>query len=169
VNKKMTAEEVIAKLNLTPLPLEGGFFRQTYKGTQAIEFPALGMRSVSTAIFYLVTPESFSALHRVKSDEMFHFYAGDPVEMIQISPSGELTKHVVGSGFMEGQSPQVLVEIGVWQGLKLKEGGSWALMGTTVAPGFEYDDFDLGKRSRLVAQFPQHRESIIKLTRESDE
>ena len=122
-------------------------------------------RTSSTAIYYLVTPDDFSALHKVASDEIFHFYSGDPVEMIQIDEDGKLTHHTLGSDIFKGQSPQVVVRHGVWQGLRLKHGGAWALMGTTVSPGFEFEDFVLGGRDELTKAFPQHRDDIIRFTR----
>ena len=156
------ANEVIKKLDLKPLPGEGGYFRETYKSDIDLPASTVGIRSqsirhISTAIYYLVTPESFSALHRIKSDEVFHFYAGDPVEMIQIDESGTSTPITLGSDVLNGQSPQVLVRRGTWQGLKLKADGKWALMGTTVAPGFEFEDFELGDQEKMVQLFPHLR------------
>ncbi len=161
-NAKLSAKDVMEKLKLSPLPKEGGFFRQTYKSEIESQFNQSGRRSVCTAIYYLVTPDSFSALHRVKSDEMFHFYCGDPVEMIQIAE--QLSTHTLGSDLTEGHSPQVLVERGIWQGLRLVSGGRWALMGTTVAPGFEFEDFELGSRTELLKEFPNLSDAIVKFT-----
>ena len=171
VQKMMTAEEIIKKLDLKPLPEEGGYYRETFRA-EKVNAPAsifginsAGTRTASTAIYYLVTPESFSALHKVASDEIFHFYSGDPVEMIQIDEAGNLTHYVMGSDIFNGHSPQVVVRKGVWQGLRLKKGGGWALMGTTVSPGFEFEDFELGERDELIKIFPQHRENINSYTR----
>lgn len=171
----MTALEIIKKLDLKPLPEEGGYYRETYR-SDAPQLPARsygieaeGNRTVSTAIYYLVIPESFSALHRVKSDEMFHFYSGDPVEMIQIDESGRLEKFVLGNDIAAGHTPQVMVPHGVWQALRLKQGGSWALMGTTVAPGFEFQDFEVGLREPMLQAFPQHRADILRFSRALDE
>lgn len=169
------AKEIIEKLDLKPLPEEGGYYRETYRG-DAGRVPArlFGInsatdRSISTGIYYLVVPESFSALHRVKSDEIFHFYSGDAVEMIQIDESGNLRRFTLGSDLFAGEVPQVLVPRGVWQALRLKQGGKWALMGTTVAPGFEFEDFEVGVRDTMIEQFPQHRNDIIRFTREQNE
>lgn len=170
-----SAYDVIRLLDLKPLPEEGGYFRETYRDSAAVlpakyfEINAETNRTISTGIFYLVIPESFSALHRVKSDEVFHFYSGDPVEMIQIDQSGQLKKIVLGSDIFSGHTPQVVVPRGVWQGLKLSSSGRWALMGTTVAPGFEFEDFEVGKRDRLIQQFPNHRAEILKFTRAPNE
>lgn len=171
----ITADDVIKILDLKPLPEEGGYFRETYRSAK-VNAPAsvFGINSndprvISTAIYYLVRPESFSALHRIKSDEVFHFYAGDPVEMIQIDEDGNLAEFTIGSDIFNGETPQVVVRRGVWQGLKLKEGGSWALMGTTVSPGFEFEDFEVGDRAQLIKTFPQLSHDIIKFTREPGE
>ena len=169
------AKDLIAKLDLKPLPEEGGYYRETYRSDSGrVQANAFGIdapttRVASTGIYYLVVPESFSALHRVKSDEMFHFYSGDPVEMIQIDDKGHLERFAIGSNIFAGEVPQVLVRRGVWQGLRLKSGGKWALMGTTVAPGFEFEDFEVGDRETLIKQFPQHKADIIRFTREPNE
>jgi predicted cupin superfamily sugar epimerase len=169
-SKMTTAEEMIKKLDLKPLPEEGGYYRETYKSSdptlpaKVFGIDSATTRRLSTAIYYLVTPESFSALHRVKSDEMFHFYSGDPVEMIQIDNSGNLTNFILGADVMNNQTPQVVVPKGIWQALRLKAGGKWALMGTTVAPGFEFEDFELGDRSRLIHQFPKLKTPVTEYT-----
>ncbi|RYZ83884.1 MAG: cupin domain-containing protein, partial [Proteobacteria bacterium] len=140
----MKAQEIIEKLGLIPLPSEGGYYKETYRSdVPKVDASAFGItsdrgRNVCTAILYLVIPESFSALHRVKSDEIFHFYSGDSVEMIQIDGAGKETIFSIGSRIEDGELPQVVVPRGVWQGLRLKKGGQWALMGTTVAPGFHH-------------------------------
>jgi uncharacterized protein len=173
--RMVTAQEVIKKLDLQPLQDEGGYFRETYRNKdekispQVFGFDSSTPRIISTAIYYLVVPKSFSALHRIKSDEVFHFYGGDPVEMIQIDEGGSLTRYVLGSDIFNGESPQVVVPHGVWQALRLKKGGHWALMGTTCAPGFEYEDFELGEREKMIQEFPQLRDDIIRFSREPNE
>lgn len=166
-----TAAEIIDKMGLQPLPGEGGYYRETYKSRDATK--PLGIacdtnlsRSMSTAIYYMVTPEGFSALHRLTSDEIFHFYAGDPVEMIQIFEDGTVKRFLIGSNILEGETPQVVVPKGVWQATRLRGGGRWALMGTTVAPGFEFEDFELGDRDKMYKLFPQLRSEIDQFTRE---
>ena len=153
MNHFLSADEIIAKLNLKPLPDEGGFYRETYRS------------DLSTAIYYLITKDNFSALHRLKSDEVFHFYAGDAVEMIQIDSNNHLTKITVENDIISGHTPQVLVPRGVWQGLRLAEGGQWALMGTTVAPGFEFKDFELAQPREMTRELPQYTSVISKYTR----
>ncbi|MCI0639006.1 MAG: cupin domain-containing protein [Gemmataceae bacterium] len=164
----MTAEEIIELLDLRPHPKEGGFFRETYRAAGNIEAKALperyaGDRSVSTAIYYLLTPSTYSALHRLKSDEVFHFYLGDPVRMLQLSPDGSGRTLVLGSDVLRGQQPQVVVPSGVWQGSLLEPGGRFALLGCTVAPGFDYADYEQGIRSDLTKQYPEFRDWIERL------
>lgn len=172
---QMTADYVIKILDLKPLPEEGGYFRETYRSDK-VDAPAriFGLASdeprvISTAIYYLVRPESFSALHRIKSDEVFHFYAGDPVEMIQIDEACKLTRYTIGNDLLNGDTPQVVVRKGTWQALKLKDGGAWALMGTTVSPGFEFSDFELGHREKMLSEYPHLKNDIIRFTRGANE
>lgn len=174
-SEMVTADDVIKVLGLQPLQDEGGYFKETYR-SEKINAPAtiFGIKSedpraISTAIYYLVRPESFSALHKIQSDEIFHFYGGDPVEMVQIDELGRLTRFVIGSNIFNGETPQVVVRRGTWQALRLKSGGSWALMGTTVSPGFEFSDFELGIREQLMQAYPQHKNDIIRFSREPDE
>ena len=170
----MSAQEIIAKLALQPLPEEGGYYKETYRHstslpTKDVGIDAEGMRSIATAILYMVIPSSFSALHRIKSDEIFHFYSGDPVEMIQIDSNGKVQKYLIGSDVAEGHTPQVIVPAGTWQGLRLKEGGSWALLGTTVSAGFDFQDFEMSDREKLLKLYPNLRDAILKFTRASHE
>ena len=163
-------EELKSKLGLKPHPGEGGFFVETYRSQETISLGDLGRspagrRSVGTAIYYLLTPDSFSAMHRLASDEIFLFYLGDPVEMLLLAPDGSGTSVVLGNRILEGMSPQVVVPGRYWQGSRLQPGGEFALLGTTVAPGFDFADFELGDRAALLAEFPQHRRAILRLTR----
>ncbi len=174
-NNMPTAKEIIEKLDLAPLPEEGGYYRETYRSDygnnsgRTFGLDTDGKRDLNTAILYLISEGSFSAIHRITSDEIFHFYSGDPVEMIQIHPNGELERFIMGSDVMEGQQPQVVVPRGSWQALRLVGSGRWALMGTTVAPGFEFEDFEVGLRDDMINQFPQHEDDIIRFTREPGE
>ena len=165
----LTAQDVINRLELAPLTIEGGYFRETYRAPLRFVAEALpakydGGRNASTAIYYLLTPESFSAIHRVRSDEVFHFYAGDPVEMLQLSPDGESKVVAIGNDLDSGFEPQIVVPAGVWQGCRLKPGGRWALMGCTVAPGFDYADFEAATRLELLRDYPAHADLIAALT-----
>lgn len=162
------AEELIQKLGLQPHPEEGGFFRETYRADESLSADTIDARygadrTVSTAIYYMLTPTTFSAMHRLKSDEIFHFYSGGPVRMLQLFPDGSGKEIVIGSDVMAGQQPQVLVPRGVWQGSFLEPGSEYALMGCTVAPGFEFADYDHGNREELTAQYPKFKELIGRL------
>ncbi|MHC4986428.1 MAG: cupin domain-containing protein, partial [Planctomycetota bacterium] len=153
---------VIDLLGLQPHP-EGGHFRETYRSDQILETP-FGRRAASTAILYLLAGGEFSAFHRVWSDEMFHFYAGDPVELVLLDEAGCRTI-TLGPDVAAGQQPQALVPGGTWQALRLPGGGQWALMGCTVAPGFEFEDFELARRDELAVKFPAEESLIRQLTR----
>lgn len=164
-----SAREIIDRLQLEPLTIEGGYFRETYRAPLMLPAGALptdyaGSRNASTCIYYLLTPETFSAIHRVRSDEIFHFYAGDPVEMLQLWPTGDANVVTLHNDLAPGHEPQVVVPAGVWQGCRLAPGGEWALLGCTVAPGFDYADFELGQRGDLVSAYPKYKSLILALT-----
>jgi predicted cupin superfamily sugar epimerase len=158
----MTAEEIVKLLELKPHP-EGGFYRETYRSPQVV--PGTDPpRACSTAIFYLLAPGTVSKLHRIVCDEVFHFYLGEPVTWVLLKPGGRFEKVVLGNRLEEGQQPQMLVPAGTWFGGYLNEGGRFALMGTTVAPAFEFEDLTMGERQELLAQYPQAQAEIVKLT-----
>lgn len=162
-----TAEELIKHLNLTPHPKEGGFFREMYRGAEShVTLPSRyqGPRSASTAIYYLLTPNTYSALHRLQTDEIFHFYLGDPICMLQLAPDGTGRTIVLGPDVLAGQQLQVVVPRGIWQGSFLEPGGAFALLGCTVAPGFEYADYESGDRQALLGQYPAFAQVIERLT-----
>lgn len=158
--------EVIRKLELVPLPEEGGFYKETYRSNRTVLSKELGDKTESTAIYYLITEESFSALHAVDQDEIFHFYAGSPVEMFQIDQNGGGSHILIGNDIFNDEIPQVIVPHGVWQGTKLKNPipGSWALLGCTVAPGFELQHFHIKSREELIKIYPHLSKEIIKYT-----
>ncbi len=165
----MTAEEVKQLLQLEPLQVEGGFFRETYRSRWHVSEEYLpegtrGPRSIGTAIYYMLTPETFSALHRLPGTEIFHFYLGDPVVMLQLLRDGNWTTVTLGTDLAAGQQPQVVVRGGVWQGSRLAPGGKFALLGTTMSPGFDYADFQIGDREQLIAQYPDAAEMIRQYT-----
>jgi predicted cupin superfamily sugar epimerase len=167
----MNAEQLIQALGLSPHPSEGGFFRETYRAELPIPPDALpaayagAARAASTAIYYLLTPDTFSAMHRLPGDEIFHFYLGDPVEMLQLREDGSGEVVVLGQVLAAGMRPQVVVPGGVWQGSRLRDGGRYALLGTTRSPGFDFADFQLGERAALAQAYPAFAEKIHKLTR----
>ena len=167
----MTADELKTLLKLEPHPCEGGWFVQTWRAKETIPKSALPQRYPServagTAIYYLLEPHTFSELHRLASDEIFHFYLGDPVEMLQLWPDGSVRVVVLGSDIAAGMQVQLLVPKGVWQGSKLLSGGSFALLGCTVSPGFDYADYETGNRELLMREYPDVEEKIRALTRE---
>lgn len=142
---------------------------ETYRSDERIAPAALparyaGPRSFGTAIYYLLTAETFSAMHRLASDEIFHFYLGDPVEMLQLFPDGSGRIVTLGQDLQEGMRPQVVVRKGVWQGSRLVSGGRFALLGTTVAPGFDFADYEHGRRADLLRSHPAFRDLILSLT-----
>lgn len=164
-----TAEELIRHLKLEPHPKEGGFFRETYRAAETFPEDALptrygGPRAASTAIYYLLTPNTYSALHRLQTDEVFHFYLGDPIRMLQLHADGSNSTVVLGPDVLSGQQLQVVVPRGVWQGSLLEPGGTFALLGCTVAPGFEYFDYEAGDRQTFLKQYPAAAEWIRRLT-----
>lgn len=166
----LNAQEVIERLQLVPLSIEGGYFRETYRSALVVPASALpseyrGERSASTAIYYLLTPDTFSEIHRLPTDEVFHFYLGDSVEMLQLGPQGQGRVIRIGRELNSDEHPQVVVPGGVWQGARLVAGGSYALLGCTVAPGFDYADYSQGQRIELVQDFPEFAEMIAALTR----
>ena len=160
----MTAEDVKERLGLVPHPREGGWFVRTYEAETMAEG---GVRRTGTAIYYLLEPGTFSEMHRLKSDEIFHFYAGDAVEQLQLPPGGEGRRVVIGSDLAAGERPQVVVPAGVWQGARLLGGGAfrWALLGCTVSPGFEYEDYEGGVAAELCGIWPEWSELVRKLCR----
>jgi predicted cupin superfamily sugar epimerase len=164
----MTAADVIRLLDLRPHPVEGGFFRETYRSAAALPaaaLPAHGAdRSVSTAIYYLLKPGHVSELHVLPGDEVFHFYLGGPVRMLQLWPDGSGREVLLGPDLTAGEVPQVVVPGGVWQGTRLVGEGGFALLGCTVAPGFDYADYRSATRAELVAGWPAFATQIEGLT-----
>ena len=167
----MTADEVKKLLGLQPHPVEGGWFVRTYEARELVAAEAFadgryaGARRTGTAIYYLLEPDTFSEMHRLKSDEVFHFYMGEAVELLRLYPDGSGERVVLGSDLAAGQRPQLVVEKGVWQGSRLVAGGSWALLGCSVSPGFEFEDYDEGWQEELVRGWPEWAEMILGLTR----
>jgi uncharacterized protein len=188
-----TAQYWIKTLKLTPHP-EGGYYRETYRSPEIISGAHLperynGRRPFSTAIYFLLRAGQFSAFHRLKSDEIWHFYTGMPVEIFIIQKSGTLKKIKLGLNPKSGEQPQVVIEANAWFAAALAgytkiatspQNGKWplgpsggadvenrksyALLGCTVAPGFDFADFELGRQLELTALFPRHRALIEQLT-----
>jgi uncharacterized protein len=165
----MTKEFLIKSLELLPHP-EGGFYKETYRSEGKIAKGALpaafgGDRNYSTCIYFLIGKENFSALHRIRSDEIWHFYYGDALEVIEINEDGELKKTMVGNGLSQGEVFQYTVKSNTWFGSRVKEGGSFSLVGCSVAPGFDFSDFEMAERTNLIKLFPQHQKMILEMTR----
>jgi predicted cupin superfamily sugar epimerase len=162
------AQRWIEALRLQPHP-EGGYYREVYRSSQRLLgcclFQHEGPRVAATAIYFLLPGEQFSALHRLRSDEIWHFYAGSPLTIHVIDPQGNLSQLKLGKDIENGESFQVVVPAGCWFGATVDEPDGYTLVGCTVAPGFEFEDFELGSRQQLIEQYPQHRELIERLTR----
>ena len=167
----MTADDVKRLLGLVPHPREGGWYVRTYESQELLSGRSFadaryaGARRTGTAIYYLLEAGTFSEMHRLASDEVFHFYAGDPVEMLQLLPDGASRIVTIGVHLDAGERPQVVVPRGVWQGARLLSGGRWALLGCTVSPGFEFEDYEAGTRELLLQRWPERYDLIVALTR----
>lgn len=162
-------EDLIKLLELDPLLAEGGFFRETYRSSLRVtskvgDAAFLEKRNICTAIYYLLTPYTHSKLHRLSVDEMYHFYLGDPVEMLQLHSDGTAELVKIGNDILAGFHPQIVVPGNSWQGCRLVQGGNFALMGTTMAPGFEFDDLIIANQSILINQYPKFSNMIKSLT-----
>jgi uncharacterized protein len=159
----------IDKLKLQPHP-EGGFYRQTYRADLILPkdaFPQFsGSRAVSTAIYFLLDGENFSAFHRLRSDELWHFYIGEPLVVHMIDANGAYSEISLGNNPEAGEVLQAVVKAGCWFASRVRDGKSFALVGCTVSPGFDFEDFELANRKKLVQRYPQHRKLIESLTRD---
>ena len=167
----MTANEVKKLLGLKKHPREGGWYVRTWESEQFVAATCFdegrydGDRRISTAIYYLLEPETFSEMHVLESDEIFHHYLGGAVEMLQLFEDGRSERVVIGKDLAAGERPQHVVRRGVWQGSRLLEREGWALLGCTVSPGFEFVDYAAMGRAELVERWPGEAERIGALTR----
>lgn len=165
----MTADDIIRLLDLKPLPIEGGWFRETYRTQERIPAGLLigknPQRALATAIYYLLAPDTISAMHRLSGDEVYHFYLGDPVELLMLGASGDSRRILLGHDLEHGEVVQFVVPGRTWQGSRLLSGGSFALLGTTMSPGFSPEDFEPGHCGELVRLCPKQAELIKALTR----
>ena len=165
---KLTAEDLIGRLELVKHP-EGGWYRETYRSGDVILRKDLpdrfsGNRSVSTAIYFLLQSGEVSLLHRIKSDEIWHFYVGEPLTVHVITPQGEYHPLNIGTDMATGATFQCVVPAGCWFGAEVN-GDGYSLVGCTVAPGFDFADFEMGSREELQKQFPEQSEIIQRLTK----
>jgi len=154
----MSAEAWIKHLNLESHP-EGGFFQETYRSAAGSDG-----RHYSTAIYFLLRSQDISAFHRIKSDELWHFYAGSSLTLYILNEQG-LSSHQLGSDFEKGQLPQVVIPAHQWFAAKVNEPNCYVLAGCTVAPGFDFADFELAERNELIKTFSAHQDIITLLTR----
>jgi uncharacterized protein len=158
------AARIVRQLHLSPHP-EGGFFRETFRSALVLEgLPHGGMRSASTAVYFLVPAGGFSAFHRVRSDEVWHHYDGDPIALHVIGADGSYSTRRLGHDLAAGEEPQAVVPASAWQAAELL-GERYALCGCTVAPGFDFADFELASRAELAARHPALASVIGRLTR----
>ena len=164
------AEDLIARLGLEKHP-EGGYYRETYRSEESLAAENLperfsgGERSLSTSIYFLLAGDDFSALHRIKSDEVWHFYAGETLVIHVLDQSGRYTRHRLGNSCKGDVSFQVVVKAGCWFGVSLEKPETFALVGCTVSPGFDFRDFELAERGEMLRLYPGARQIIEKLTR----
>jgi predicted cupin superfamily sugar epimerase len=149
---------LIRSLKLRPHP-EGGYFRETYRCAETV----CGGRTFCTAIYFLLPEGERSALHRIKSDEIWHFYGGGPLTIGEIFPSGRTRRTVLGLNFGRGQRPQYVVTAGNWFGAVCNPGSKYSLVGCTVAPGFDFKDLELGRSDELLRRFPGAKTLIKEL------
>ena len=161
-------EEIINKLALVPHP-EGGYFKETYRSQGSIQQASLGNkykgeRNYSTCIYFLLTSENFSAFHRIKQDEIWHFYDGSPLRLHMISDAGVHTAHLIGRDLNNGEMPQFIVRGGNWFAAEVINENDYSLVGCTVSPGFSFEDFELRSRAELISLFPNHEAIISKMT-----
>jgi len=159
----MRIQQLIDQYNLLPHP-EGGYFAETWRTSQIVDTPN-GIRSAGTAIYFLLTAGNFSAFHRIGSDETWHFYEGDPVTVHVITPNGDYRQILLGPSGRDGSTYQATVPAGCWFASHCSGPLGYALVGCTVAPGFDFADFELANRAALTEQFPQYSEVIRRFTR----
>ena len=165
----LSVEYLKAKFNLKPLPQEGGYYSESYRSSDKISPENLPQRykkekSFCTAIYYLLTSGTLSKLHRLPTDEIYHFYLGDPIQMLLLYPGGKSEIVILGSDIESGHCLQFVVPQNTWQGSFLMEGGTYALMGTTMAPGFDFADYEPGVYEKLCREFPDQKMLIKLLT-----
>ncbi|HEY4246973.1 MAG TPA: cupin domain-containing protein [Lacunisphaera sp.] len=158
-----SAADVVALFRLEPLPGEGGFFRRMAEG----EVVSSEDQRAYSVIYFLLTPDGFSAMHRLKKDEIWCFHSGDPVESLRLAAGGSGEWVRLGSNPERGELPQTIIRAHTWQGTRLVAGGRWALITCVVAPEFRREDFELGDRGRLAASHPAFSEGIVALTRDN--
>jgi len=160
-----SADDWIDHLKLKPHP-EGGYYREIYRSSQELNIgPSHARRPLSTAIYFLLKGDQISALHRIQSDEVWHFYAGHSLTLYVLDLKGKLSTIRLGGNTEKGEVFQAVVPARCWFGAKVNARSSFALGGCTVSPGFDFHDFELAERDPLIKQYPQHRDIITQLTK----
>lgn len=159
-------EKIIKKLDLEKHP-EGGYYKEIYRSPEDVSFSQafMGKRAFSTSIYFMLRAGNFSAFHRIKQDEIWHFYLGAAIELFVLDKDGQLEKVIIGPDIFSGQHLQYVVKGGNWFASRVLNIQDYSLAGCTVAPGFDFKDFELAKRDMLIEEFPQHKELIRQLTR----
>lgn len=163
----MNFQQLIDKLQLNKHP-EGGYFKETYRSEEYVKKEDLpdrygGKRNFYTSIYFMLTKNDISKFHRIKSDEIWHFYQGDPLDIFVIRENGVLDIRKLGNDLLNSESPQILIEKNQWFAAKIS-GSNYSLLGCSVSPGFEFDDFELAERGELIQQYPRLKETITQLT-----
>ncbi|QNF35855.1 cupin domain-containing protein [Adhaeribacter swui] len=168
----MTAPDYIKYLSLEPHP-EGGYYKETYRAAESIpnrglpaRFAETGERSLATTIYFLLPAGEFSAFHRIKSDEGWHFYAGGPLYIHVIHPDGQYVCLLLGAAISQGETFQAVVPAGAWFASEPAPGTEFALVGCTVAPGFDFRDFEMASAPTLLPFCPEQSELITRLCRQ---
>jgi predicted cupin superfamily sugar epimerase len=166
----VTADQLVQRYTMQPHP-EGGYYKETYRCMQTIPQQVLsrrfaGERNISTAIYFLLEQGNFSAFHKIKSDECWHFYAGGPMNVYVIHINGHLETIKLGSDISYAQTFQHVVPSGCWFASEPASNSTFSFVGCTVAPGFDFDDFELAKAADLIKVYPQHKELINRLCRQ---
>ncbi len=162
-------DELVAQLQLQPHP-EGGYYKEVYRSAGTIPQAALGNefsddRNYSTSIYFMLVGGNFSAFHRIKSDELWHFYDGDSCHVYVIHLNGELEVIRLGKDIADGEVYQAVVPAGAWFASECSNPNGYSLTGCTVSPGFDFADFEMAERENLISDFPEHADVIKKLTR----
>lgn len=161
-------QRLVKRLRLAPHP-EGGYFLETYRAPLVLPRRALpraygGARAAATSILFLLPKGSVSRLHRIVSDEVWHFHLGEPLLLVEIGPGGRPRRTILGPDPSAGHRLQHVVRGGTWFGARPAAGAAFALVGCTVAPGFDFADFEMGDRAVLLRRFPAARAEILRLT-----
>lgn len=158
----MNSQKLVDILKLEPHP-EGGYYKETYRCEETLTLKNGNVRNISTAIYYLLENENKSSFHRIKSDELWFFHQGEPLEIVFIK-EGKLHTIILGNSLEDGEVPQAMIEVNVWFAAKISEGTGYSLVSCTVAPGFDFSDFELAERKTLLQQYPDLKEVIEEFT-----